>query len=70
MAEAGATAVGSDETVVGTSDVRRLEERLRDLERLLGRNTLEVETLKEALAKARTKNTELAARVAAKDAAG
>jgi len=31
------------------SEVRRLEERVRELERLLGRKTLEVEILKEAL---------------------
>src|SRR5215471_10967395 len=36
MAEGGVTAAGSDETVVGTSEVRRLEERVRELERLLG----------------------------------
>ncbi|MBV8401202.1 MAG: hypothetical protein JOZ17_21095 [Acetobacteraceae bacterium] len=35
--------------MVHASDVRRLEERLRELERLLGRKTLEVEILKEAL---------------------
>jgi transposase len=35
--------------------VRQLEERIRELERLLGRKTLEVEILKEALAAARAK---------------
>jgi len=34
---------------------RRLEERVRDLERLLGRKTLELEILKEALELARSK---------------
>ena len=53
--EGGAAAVGSDEPVVGSSEVRRLEERMRDLERLLGRKTMEVEILKEALAKAQSK---------------
>src|SRR5215475_8640664 len=53
------------EPVVGNSEVRRLEERIRELERLLGRKTMEVEILKEALAKAQAKKTELAARVAA-----
>ena len=33
----------------------RLEERVRDLERLLGRKTLELEILKEALELARSK---------------
>jgi transposase len=35
--------------------VRELEARVRDLERLLGRKTLEIEILKEALAAARGK---------------
>ena len=48
--------MGSDEPVVGNSEVRRLEERIRELERLLGRKTMEVEILKEALAKAQAKN--------------
>jgi len=34
--------------------VRRLEQRVRDLERLLGRKTMEVEILKEALARSDT----------------
>jgi transposase len=41
--------------VVGAARVRQLEERIRELERLLGRKTLEVESLKEALAAARAK---------------
>lgn len=39
--EGGAMAVGSNEPVVGASEVRRLEDRVRDLERLLGRKTME-----------------------------
>ena len=39
----------SDEDVVGTSRVRELERRVRELERLLGRKTMEVEILKETL---------------------
>jgi transposase len=35
--------------------VRQMEERIRELERQLGRKTLEVEILKEALDKARPK---------------
>ena len=65
LTEGGAAAVGSDEPVVGSSEVRRLEERVRDLERLLGRKTMEVEILKEALARSESKKTELAALVAA-----
>ncbi|GJE02907.1 hypothetical protein GMJLKIPL_4857 [Methylobacterium isbiliense] len=46
-------AVQADEEVVAASRVRELEARVRDLERLLGRKTLEVEVLKEALTVAR-----------------
>nr|QIG96559.1 transposase [Bradyrhizobium sp. 6(2017)] len=49
MSEGGKEAVRADEDVVAASEVRRLEERVRDLERSLGRKTLEVEILKEAL---------------------
>jgi transposase len=55
MSEGGRTAVRADEDVVGSRRVRELEARVRDLERLLGRKTLEVEVLKEALAAARGK---------------
>jgi len=40
---------------VGKGRVRDLEKRVRELERLLGRKTLEVEILKEALDAARAK---------------
>ncbi len=49
MSEGGKEAVRADDEVVAASQVRRLEERVRELERLLGRKTLEVEILKEAL---------------------
>lgn len=55
MSEGGAVAVQADDAVTGNGDVRRLEERIRELERQLGRKTLEVEILKEALARTRTK---------------
>jgi transposase len=55
MSEGGVTAVGSDEAVVGNSEVRKLEERVRELERLLGRKTMENEILREALSKASSK---------------
>jgi transposase len=45
MSEVGRTAVRADEDVVGSSRVRELEARVRDLERLLGRKTLEVDVL-------------------------
>ena len=49
MLEGGATAVEADEDVVGAPRLRELEKRVRDLERMLGRKTMEVEILKEAL---------------------
>lgn len=55
MAEGGTVAVGSDERVVSASELRRLEERVRELERLLGRKTMEVEILRTALEKAESK---------------
>ena len=55
MAEGGREAIRVDDEVIGVARVRQLEERIRELERLLGRKTLEVEILKEALAAARAK---------------
>ena len=55
MAAGGREAVRVDDEVIGATRVRQLEERIRALERLLGRKTLEVEILKEALAAARAK---------------
>jgi transposase len=62
MSEGGKEAVRADEDVVAASEVRRLEERVRDLERLLGRKTMEVEILKEALDLARVKKPTLLSR--------
>ena len=59
MIEGGRSAVEADEDVVGTSKLRDLEKRVRDLERLLGRKTMEVEILKEALEVARPKKPTL-----------
>ena len=55
----GLQAVQADEDVVGTSRVRELERRVRELERLLGRKTMEAEILKEALDVARVKKPSL-----------
>ena len=57
MAQGGAAAVGSE----NGRQLRDspLEERVRELERLLGRKTMEVEILKEALAKAQAKKPSL-----------
>ncbi|MCJ8150721.1 IS3 family transposase [Shinella sedimenti] len=61
LSEGGAAAVDSDEPVVGNSEVRKLEDRVRELERMLGRKTMEVEILREALSKADPKKTDIAA---------
>ncbi len=45
----------SDKPVVGTSEVKKLEDRVRELERMLGSKTMEVEILREALSKADSK---------------
>ena len=55
MLEGGFEAVRADEEVVGASRVKELERRVRDLERLLGRKTMENELLREALDAARAK---------------
>ena len=59
MLEGGLQAVAADEDVVGSSQVRGLEKRVRELERLLGRKTMEAEILKEALELARPKKPAL-----------
>ena len=59
MIEGGDAVVQADEDVVGTSRVRELEKRVRDLERLLGRKTMENEILKEAIEVARLKKPTL-----------
>ena len=55
MNEGGVAAVGSGEPVVGSSEVKKLEDKVRELECLLGRKTMENEILREALAKAQAK---------------
>lgn len=54
--EGGRAAVQADDDVVAVSRVRELKGRIRDLERLLGRETMEVEVLREALTAAQGKN--------------
>ena len=56
MLEGGSVAVAGDDDVTSNRTVLQLEDRVRELERQLGRKTLEVEILKEALDKARAKN--------------
>ena len=55
MSEGGRAAIGADDEVVAAGRLRELEGRIRDLERLLGRKTMEVEILREALSAARGK---------------
>ncbi len=55
LSEGGAAAVDSDEPVVGNSEVKKLEDRVRELERMLGRKTMEVEILREGFSKADSK---------------
>jgi transposase len=59
MTEGGQAAVAADEDVVGASQIRDLEKKVRELERLLGKKTMEVEILKEALDAARVKKPTL-----------
>lgn len=49
MAEGGKEAIKADDQVVSSAEVRALEKRIRELERVLGRKTLENEILKEAV---------------------
>jgi transposase len=55
MTKGGLEAVRADEDVVAASRVRELEAKVRELERLLGRKTMETEILREALEAARPK---------------
>ncbi len=43
------TAAGAEEPVVPASDYRALQEQVRELQRRLGKKTMEAEILKEAL---------------------
>ncbi|WP_143535068.1 IS3 family transposase [Roseivivax jejudonensis] len=65
MLDGGAVAVSEDDDVTSNRAVRQMEDRIRELERQLGRKTLEVEILKEALDKTRFKKTDVARAVAA-----
>ncbi len=46
MSEGGRDAIQADDDVVAAGRLRELEGRIRDLERLLGRKTMEVEILR------------------------
>lgn len=53
--EGALCAVGAEESVVPLSEVKELQAQVRELERLLGRKTMEVEILKDAIRIAREK---------------
>jgi transposase len=55
MAEGGQEAVRVEDQVVAAAAVRELKRQIRELERLLGKKTLENEILREALALAKSK---------------
>lgn len=61
MLEGGSIAVAEDDSVTGNRTVREMENRIRELERQLGRKTMEVEILKEALDRSRAKKPTLLA---------
>ncbi|MFV3077449.1 IS3 family transposase, partial [Niveispirillum fermenti] len=65
MLEGGSVAVADDDDVTSNKVVRQLEERVRELERQLGRKVLEAEILRDALEKSHFKKTDLARAVAA-----
>ena len=62
MLDGGAVAVSEDDDVTSNRTVRQMEDRIRELERQLGRKTLEAEILREALDKSRSKKQPLHAR--------
>lgn len=62
MLEGGSVAVAEDDDVTSNRVVREMESRIRELERQLGRKTLEAEILREALDKSRSKKPTLLAR--------
>ena len=62
MLEGGAVAVSEDDDVTSNRTVRQMEDRIHELERQLGRKTLEAEILREALDKSRLKKPTLLAR--------
>ena len=62
MSDGGKAAVQADDQIVGAGEVRALMKRIRDLERVLGKTTMEVEILQEAMEIARENNCSRAIR--------
>ena len=55
MSEGGKKAIAVDDEVVAAAEVKELKRRIRELERVLGKKTLENEILKDAVDLARQK---------------
>ena len=55
MLEGGAVAITSDESVVSMSEVMALKKRIAELERVLGKKTMEIDILKTAVELGRKK---------------
>jgi transposase len=55
MREGALVAVGADDQVVPASEVKQLKAQIRELERLLGKKTMETEILRDAIRIAREK---------------
>ncbi len=55
MVEGGKKAVAVDDKAVASAEVKELKRRIRELERVLGKKTLENEILKDAVDLARQK---------------
>ena len=49
MTEGGKQAIQADDDVVAAAEVRELKKRIRDLERVLGKKTMENEILRDAV---------------------
>jgi len=60
MSEGSKVEIKADDQVVGASELRSMKKRIRELERLLGKKTMEVEILKEAIKVARSRLAERA----------
>jgi transposase len=60
MAEVGRKAVAADDEVVASVEVKELQRKIRELERVLGKKTLENEMLKDAVDLTHQKKTDLA----------
>jgi transposase len=67
MQEGALVAAGSEDQVVPLSEVKELKAEIRELQRLLGKKTMEVEILKDAIRIAREKKLILRVPLSMKD---